>query len=53
MATKKIYLYPVWIRIWHLINALMFILLIFTGLCLHFASSGFQSDQFRGFSSDS
>jgi thiosulfate reductase cytochrome b subunit len=39
MATVKIYLYPVWIRIWHLINALMFILLILTGISLHFAGS--------------
>ncbi|MCK4748443.1 MAG: cytochrome b/b6 domain-containing protein [Bacteroidales bacterium] len=39
MATKKIYLYPVWIRIWHIINALMFLLLIFTGICLHFSST--------------
>ena len=39
MATSKIYLYPVWIRVWHLINALMFLLLIFTGICLHFSSA--------------
>lgn len=38
MATKRIYLYPVWIRIWHSINALMFLLLIATGISLHFAS---------------
>jgi thiosulfate reductase cytochrome b subunit len=40
MSTKKIYLYPVWIRLWHVINALMFLLLIFTGICLHFGSGG-------------
>jgi len=38
MATIKIYLYPVWIRIWHIINALMFLLLIITGISLHFSS---------------
>ena len=38
MATKRIYLYPVWIRIWHIINALMFLLLIATGISLHYAS---------------
>jgi thiosulfate reductase cytochrome b subunit len=38
MSTTKIYLYPVWIRIWHVINAVMFLLLIFTGISLHFNS---------------
>ena len=38
MATKRIYLYPVWIRLWHFINALMFLLLILTGLSLHYAT---------------
>lgn len=38
MATKRIYLYPVWIRIWHAINALLFIILIVTGISLHYAS---------------
>jgi thiosulfate reductase cytochrome b subunit len=39
MATTKIYLYPVWIRIWHVINALMFLLLILTGISLHFSNA--------------
>jgi thiosulfate reductase cytochrome b subunit len=45
MATNKIYLYPVWIRLWHVLNALMFITLIFTGLWLRYAAaeSGFIS----------
>lgn len=30
------YLYPKWIRIWHLINALLFIILIMTGLSMHY-----------------
>ena len=38
MSTTKIFLYPVWIRIWHVVNALMFILLIITGISLHFNS---------------
>jgi len=38
MSTVKIYLYPVWIRLWHALNALMFLLLIFTGISLHFSS---------------
>lgn len=40
MATVKIYLYPVWIRIWHVINALTFVLLILTGISLHFSGEG-------------
>ena len=47
MATVKIYLYPVWIRIWHVINALMFLLLIFTGLSLHFSSADFNLLNFQ------
>lgn len=39
MATKKIYLYPVWIRLWHSTNALMFIALLVTGISLHYASA--------------
>jgi thiosulfate reductase cytochrome b subunit len=39
MSTVKIYLYPVWIRLWHMINALMFLLLIFTGISLHYSSA--------------
>jgi thiosulfate reductase cytochrome b subunit len=39
MTTIKIYLYPVWIRLWHVINALMFILLIVSGIMLHYSGS--------------
>lgn len=38
MAATKVYLYPVWIRLWHVLNALLFILLIITGFSLHYAS---------------
>lgn len=38
MTAKRIYLYPVWIRIWHVINALSFVLLVATGISLHYAS---------------
>ena len=38
MATKRLYLYPIWIRLWHVTNALLFILLILTGFSLHYAS---------------
>ncbi len=35
----RIYLYPVWIRLWHIVNALCFILLIVTGLSLQYTSA--------------
>ena len=38
MATKRIYLYPKWIRLWHVTNALMFLALIVTGISLHYSS---------------
>ncbi|MGQ8338463.1 cytochrome b/b6 domain-containing protein [Sunxiuqinia sp. A32] len=34
MESKKIYFYPVWLRIWHGINALGIILLIVTGISM-------------------
>lgn len=37
MATK-VYLYPVWIRLWHLLNLVLFIILIFTGLSLQYVN---------------
>jgi thiosulfate reductase cytochrome b subunit len=38
MSTIKVFLYPIWIRIWHWLNALMFLLLIITGLSLRYSS---------------
>ena len=38
MATKRLYLYPIWIRLWHVTNAVLFLLLIITGFSLHYAS---------------
>lgn len=48
MATTKIYLYPKWIRLWHALNALMFIVLILTGISLHYAGTdkGLMSFEF-------
>ena len=37
----KIYLYPLWLRIWHGINAVCIILLIISGLSLHYAGRSF------------
>ncbi len=38
MASEKIYFYPVWLRIWHGLNALGILTLIFTGISMQ--SSG-------------
>lgn len=38
MGKKRLYLYPKWIRLWHAINAISFILLLVTGISLHFAT---------------
>jgi len=34
---KKIYLYPFWLRFWHWSNALLFLILIVSGLSLHYS----------------
>ena len=36
--STRLYLYPIVIRVWHIINALMFLLLIVTGLSMQYAS---------------
>jgi len=35
---ERLYLYPVWIRIWHMTNALLCLLLIITGLSIQFSN---------------
>ncbi len=37
MATR-LYLYPVWIRIWHLLNALLCLVLIITGVSMQYSN---------------
>ncbi|MBK5967871.1 MULTISPECIES: cytochrome b/b6 domain-containing protein [Thiorhodovibrio] len=34
---SALYLYPVWLRLWHWLNALLFIVLMVTGASMHFA----------------
>jgi thiosulfate reductase cytochrome b subunit len=36
---KKFYLYPSWIRVWHWLNAFLFLLLIFTGISLQYSDT--------------
>ena len=35
---EKIYLYPVWIRLWHTLNAILILLLIITGISMQYSS---------------
>jgi thiosulfate reductase cytochrome b subunit len=35
---SSVYLYPVWTRLWHLFNALLYITLIFTGLSMQYSN---------------
>jgi thiosulfate reductase cytochrome b subunit len=42
----KIYLYPVWIRLWHTVNAILILLLIITGLSLQYSSPDFKLIRF-------
>ncbi|MBU1014246.1 MAG: cytochrome b/b6 domain-containing protein [Bacteroidetes bacterium] len=35
--SEKIYLYPVWIRLWHWFNAILCLLLIFTGISMQYS----------------
>jgi len=37
---EKIYLYPVWIRLWHMLNAFLFLILLGTGLCMQYSNPG-------------
>jgi thiosulfate reductase cytochrome b subunit len=36
------YLYPKWLRIWHLINAILFIILIVTGISMQYTDTGYD-----------
>ena len=36
--SERLYLYPVWIRIWHMTNAILCLILIVTGLSIQFSS---------------
>lgn len=38
--SETVYLYPVWVRIWHFINAILCLLLIITGLSMQYAGAG-------------
>ncbi len=44
--SERLYLYPLWIRIWHWTNALMFLVLIVTGLSMQYSSPDFPMIRF-------
>lgn len=44
--SERIYLYPVVIRVWHLINALLIIMLIFTGISLQYSDPAYPFMRF-------
>jgi thiosulfate reductase cytochrome b subunit len=44
--SERLYFYPLWVRIWHWINALMFIVLIVTGLSMQYSSPDFPFIRF-------
>ena len=46
-SEDKLYLYPLWLRIWHGINALGIILLIITGVRMQYADLKFLGFQFQ------
>ncbi len=35
--SEKIYFYPVWLRLWHALNAILFIILIITGVSMQYS----------------
>ena len=46
MTEEKIYLYPVYIRIWHLCNAIFCLLLIMTGISMQFSNPKYPMIRF-------
>jgi thiosulfate reductase cytochrome b subunit len=38
--SEALYLYPLWLRLWHWINALLFLTLIVTGVSMHYSDAG-------------
>ncbi len=36
--SERLYMYPVWLRIWHAINAIMIIILILTGVSMQYSN---------------
>jgi thiosulfate reductase cytochrome b subunit len=45
--TEQIYFYPVWVRIWHALNAILCLMLIVTGFSLQYSNPDFSIVNFR------
>lgn len=46
-SENKIYFYPIWLRIWHGINALGILILIFTGISMQYSNPKFELINFE------
>lgn len=46
MAKEKLYLYPVWIRIWHWSNAVLCLLLILSGVSMQYSNPAYPFIRF-------
>jgi len=46
MKKKKLYLYPLWLRIWHHVNAGLMIVLILTGISMQYSSPDYPLIRF-------
>lgn len=44
--SERLYLYPVWLRVWHAINALSILTLIVTGISLQYSDVNFEMFKF-------
>lgn len=46
VMSEKIYIYPVWIRLWHWLNAVLCLLLIITGVSMQYSNPSFPIIRF-------
>lgn len=46
MQVNKLYLYPVWVRLWHVTNALMCLILIISGISMQYSNPAFPFIRF-------
>lgn len=46
MRSRKLYLYPLWLRIWHHVNAVLMIILIATGISMQYSNPDYPLIRF-------
>lgn len=44
---EKVYLYPIWVRIWHMLNAILCLILIISGLSMQYSSPDYSIMEFN------